>query len=243
MSETPEQKLKRLDKEQKERLLKNDPSYAAAQKVKLDITVDNPSADKLAQLIEEERNEKKLDDAEGKELHAISQTIRDKIILQYSEKGHLAPSLETEVDVENAIAILKDLPDRPKPSGSAPLNAQQMGQSDPNLYRKGFPDIQSMIRFLKQNEKNDPAAKAFYDEMWRKLGIPAMKSHEQIAYEQPKGDASNDSGQDVIVRDWGQLKGGKSEIREALDRANEAAREKIMHEYNRRMKKKESEKE
>lgn len=126
------------------------------------------------------------------------------------------------------------------PSGSAPLNAAQMGQSDSELWKRPFSSTEEMLRFLRDNAKDDLTAKQYYDEMWRRA-IFSMKSKNALEYKQPYPDIPNEGGGDITIRNWGQLKGGKSEIREALDRANEIAREKIRHEYDRRMKKKEVE--
>ncbi|MGA2310099.1 MAG: hypothetical protein ABSG57_11210 [Candidatus Bathyarchaeia archaeon] len=207
---------------------------AKRQKVDLNITVDNPTGDELVKLLkdkEEKTPESKdeiIEDLQNKLFFAAQKEI---------ERKRKALGAPPEIDTLEKLKGF-EMAKKGESGGVAPLNAQQMGQSATELWKRPFQNMNELLKFLHDNQ-DDPEAKRYYDEYWKRA-IQAMKSREQISYEQPKGDISNEQGE-VTIRDWSQLKPFKSEIREALDRANEKAREKIRHEYDRRMKKKEGE--
>lgn len=107
--------------EQRKRLDEAERKYQEEKaKRQIDIVIDNKSSEHLAQVLE-----KKLADVDGKDMTSIAEGVKDALRAKYAEKGHIAPSLETREDIENAVAILKDLPDRQKPSGVAPMNEKQ----------------------------------------------------------------------------------------------------------------------
>jgi hypothetical protein len=120
-----------------------------------------------------------------------------------------------------------------KPAGQAPL--QTGYQANTELGKMSFKGQtekeaqENLARFLKEASQNDPNAKEYYDKLWGKA-VELMKSGEKISFIQPQPEGPEQGGE-IVDKDFSQLKTDeKSEIRQALDRANELAREKISHE-------------
>lgn len=129
---------------------------------KIRIEVDSKGSDRLAAILEKERaekeQEKKLNEIEGKDVTSeIGQVLRDKLIQAYADKGHVCPALTSKADYEGAIEILKDLSDKKKPSGSAPMNPDYY-QNTPTydshgeLTKKVYPSYEAMLQDLHDRE-------------------------------------------------------------------------------------------
>jgi hypothetical protein len=105
----------------------------------------------------------------------VADNVRKTISDKYIALGHSAPSLETKEDIESAIEILKSFEEKerritrledqiPTPSGSAPLNNQQIYGKIPE---QSFESEKEMIDYLRKNKtpENEAILKKLFERM------------------------------------------------------------------------------
>jgi hypothetical protein len=137
----------------------------------------------------------------------VADNVRKTISDKYIALGHSPPSLETKEDIESAIEILKSFEEKerritrledqiPTPSGSAPLNNQQIYGKIPE---QSFESTKEMIDFLRKN----PSAEneAILKKLFQKA-IQGMKERNsvELPFEiaNPKTKESDDSNAKAI---------------------------------------------
>jgi hypothetical protein len=218
---------------------------------KISVTVDNEQTKILAGELERQRqkNEKLMDMIASKELE--NDSFAEKKLEMYKQTNdtrYLDCKTEGEIK-ELSLSLMAETVERknPKyePPAGSPLTEKQWGNSQPPTYdahgnlmnkeelgKKPFSSEREIFKFLKENERTDPIARHYYDEFW-KQAVQKMKSGDKLEYRQDPESKNEGNSQPIEIKDFSQLKLGKSEIRQALDRADEIARQKIMYENER----------
>jgi len=129
------------------------------EKQNIKVSIDTARTEALAR--ENERlkmaQEAKLDSNKDVVTSDIGQSVKDALIQKYADKGHECPTLETKEDFENAVAILKDLPDKKPPVGTNWVNpdynnGQQPNQQILDLSKKVYPSYEAMLEDLHDRE-------------------------------------------------------------------------------------------
>lgn len=115
---------------------------------KIRIEVDSKGSDRLASIIEQERAEKAKEKDPEEELASAKLKMYEKfnknpMFLDATSKEQLSAMVENYVNT----AIERD---KPKPSGNAPLNAQQYGQKSEDLYTRKFSSSEEMVSELRR---------------------------------------------------------------------------------------------
>jgi anion-transporting ArsA/GET3 family ATPase len=140
---------------------------------------------------------------------------------KYAEMGHTPPSLESKEDIISAQAILKSLQENqkqinrlqdqiPTPSGSAPLNNQQVYGKIPE---QSFENTKDMIDYLRKNKtpENEAILRKLFEKMVQ--GIVEKRSWE-LPFENanPKSKSESDSNVKAVEVNIHSIKEGESEI-------------------------------
>lgn len=188
MSESNEEKLKRMDEEQRKRLLASDPSYREAHpELVLDAKA-NLNDPEQRQLVKELIDKKEDRDSEHEQLidaRAKLEILAEKAMEEKMNRLHVPNSLRDSfrANPEKLQGYEQGLK-QVAPAGSAPLNERQYGYQQNNnspdtpLRERAFPDTESMIRYLRsQNTKEAEQALnrlwVAYIRGWKEMGRPS----------------------------------------------------------------------
>jgi hypothetical protein len=130
----------------------------------IDITLDTSKTEALARenerlKMEKEKNEPSLNDLK---IQAVQKFGRPDLFLDAESKESLSARLTNYI---NELAKNSN----PKPSGTAPANAQQYGQKSEDLYTKPYSSHQEMVEDLrKKSAEGNPEAKQYLDSLIKK---------------------------------------------------------------------------
>jgi hypothetical protein len=180
--------LKRLDEEQRKKLLETDSSYRETHPeltLNAKTNLNDPEQRALVKELIEKREDKESEHEQLIDLKAKMEIIAEKQMEEKMNKLHVPNRLRDEFranpeKLQGFEAGLKQI----QPAGSAPLNEKQYGyqqnNNDPNtpLREKTFPDTETMIRYLRsQNTKEAEQALnrlwVSYIRGWREMGRPS----------------------------------------------------------------------
>jgi hypothetical protein len=220
----------------------NDKKKATPVAEEIHVKVDNEQTKALAMELAEERESSKRIELENAELRGKLEFVAEK---ELEKKLRQHPELTPE-----QIADFHQNPEKLQsyeqgksarsseaPSGSAPMNAQQLGSGPTsNLRTRKFNSMEEMVRTLKEtsqdstNPERQDAQLALDQLMSRCIGgIKGSDPNKlNLNYNPNPQTPESSSNAPVEIQNFSQLKVGKSEIRECLDKANEIARQKLL---------------
>lgn len=129
------------------------------EKQNIKVSIDTARTEALAR--ENERlkmaQEAKLDSGKDVITSELGQGVKDALIQKYADKGHICPSLQSKEDFENAVEILKDLPDKKAPAGVGWTNPDYnngtaVSTDNTPLAQKKYPSYEAMLQDLHDRE-------------------------------------------------------------------------------------------
>jgi hypothetical protein len=202
---------------------------------KIDVTIDTKRTEELAR--ENERLKMQLEKGETVETGEVHDLDERKIkFYQDFEDPRILECKSSEELHELMNAIIKTGYEnaKPKPTGEVSLNAQQLGTQSTGIRNQKFNSMEDLIKTLREvaSDSTNPEqedAKLALKQLWTKT-IAGLKSGDlskaNLSVNPNPGTPENESDQPLQVNNPSQLKIGRSEVGESLDRANQVARAK-----------------
>lgn len=186
----------------------------------INVTIDNVQMQKMAQDLAEERLKNKNLESKIKKVDLVlDKALEDKL-----DKLHITEPEERQFYKDNPNLLTT----RAR-AGSAPLNDKQLGRGE----QFKFNNYATMVEFLKAHLDDivtgSLTGREVLHELWKSQVVPSMKSGQQLEGINPNPEVpSKDTQSPIEVALTPNMKATeKSEIRKALDYADELARERI----------------
>lgn len=195
----------------------------------------NITIDDIAQREQNEKVINRLDALEGKDVTSstpdseLGQAVRDALIEKYASKGVECPRLDTKEDFDRAVEIVKALPDKTTPSGTASLEGQYASMQGSE---QGFGSVEEMLEFLYAQERlGNKDAKKTIEKLILKSTRGTLKGQQTNAFEIPESEGKTGIVDKVLspltVENEDESELAKLGIKKASHRKNQKIRERI----------------